>query len=57
MVCPARTEADSFILEFAQAQKLPIVSNDRFADRAALAEGLKLIKGGVAGGNLMLHGV
>ena len=57
MVCPARTEADSFILEFAQAQELPIVSNDRFADRAELAEGLKLIKGGVAGGNLMLHGV
>ncbi len=56
MVCPAKTEADAFILKFAQERKLPVVSNDRFGDRAAQAKGLKLIKGVIAGGKPVLHG-
>ena len=57
MVCPARTEADAFILKFAREKGLPVVSNDRFGDRAQQAKGLKLIKGGIAGGRPMLHGI
>ncbi|MEW9918081.1 hypothetical protein AB2B41_00565 [Marimonas sp. MJW-29] len=57
MVCPARTEADAFILKFAREQQLPVVSNDRFGDRAQQAKGLKLIKGGVAGGRPILEGL
>ena len=56
IVCPAKTEADEFILEFAKERGLPIVSNDRFGDRAKQAKGLKLIKGVVAGGKPMLQG-
>ncbi|KIN75395.1 RNase Zc3h12a domain containing protein [Sulfitobacter noctilucae] len=56
MVCPAKTEADAFILKFAQERQLPVVSNDRFGDRAAQAKGLKLIKGVIAGGKPVLHG-
>ncbi|MCX7558120.1 hypothetical protein OS190_00975 [Sulfitobacter sp. F26204] len=57
MVCPARTEADAFILKFAREKSLPVVSNDRFGDRAQQAKGLKLIKGGIAGGKPILHGI
>ena len=56
-VCPARTEADAFILKFAREHRFPVVSNDRFGDRATEVAGLKLIKGGVAGGKPILHGV
>ena len=55
-VCPAKTEADEFILAFAKKRGLPVVSNDRFGDRAKQAKGLKMIKGVVAGGKPMLQG-
>jgi len=57
MVCPAGTEADAFILKFAREHRLPVVSNDRFGDRAQQAKGLKLIKGGIAAGKPMLQGL
>ncbi|NNK15354.1 MAG: hypothetical protein HKP51_00455 [Sulfitobacter sp.] len=57
MVCPARTEADAFILKYAREHRLPVVSNDRFGDRAQQAKGLKLIKGGIAGGKPILEGL
>ncbi len=57
MVCPAQTEADTFILKFAKEHSLPVVSNDRFGDRAAQAKGLKLIKGVIANGKPILHGL
>ena len=57
MVCPAQTEADAFILKFAKENSLPVISNDRFGDRAGQAKGLKLIKGGIAGGKPILHGL
>lgn len=57
MVCPAGTEADAFILKFAREQDIPIVSNDRFGDRAKQVKGLKLIKGGIAGGRPIFEGL
>ncbi len=57
MVCPAQTEADAFILKFAKAEGLPIVSNDRFGDRAQQAKGLKLVKGVLARGKPILQGL
>lgn len=57
MVCPAGTEADAFILQFAREQALPIVSNDRFSDRAGQVKGIKLIKGVFARGRPILHGL
>ena len=57
MVCPAGTEADAFILKFAREERLPIVSNDRFGDRAAQVRGLRLVKGGMAGGKPILQGL
>lgn len=56
MVCPAGTEADTFILKFAKAEKLPIVSNDRFSDRAQQVKGIKLIKGVIANGKPIFEG-
>lgn len=57
MVCPAQTEADAFLLKFAKENSMPVVSNDRFGDRAAQAKGLKLIKGVIAGGKPVLQGL
>ncbi|NNE53910.1 MAG: hypothetical protein HKN30_16095 [Sulfitobacter sp.] len=57
MVCPAKTEADAFILRFASEEGLPVVSNDRFGDRAHQAQGLKLIKGIFADGRPILEGL
>lgn len=57
MVCPAGTEADAFILKYARDEGLAVVSNDRFGDRAQQVKGIKLIKGGVANGKPMLHGL
>lgn len=57
MVCPAQTEADAFILKFAKEQDLPVVSNDRFGDRAQQAKGLKLIKGVYTRGKPILEGL
>lgn len=57
MVCPAQTEADAFLLKFAKENGFPVVSNDRFGDRAALAKGLKLVKGVMAGGKPVLQGL
>lgn len=56
MVCPAKTDADAFILKFARDQKLPVVSNDRFGDRAALAKGTRLVKGVIANGKPIFEG-
>jgi hypothetical protein len=56
-VCPAQTEADAFLLKFAKDNSMPVVSNDRFGDRAALAKGLKLVKGVIAGGKPVLQGL
>ncbi|KIN63015.1 RNase Zc3h12a domain containing protein [Sulfitobacter noctilucicola] len=57
MVCPAQTEADAFILKFAKEEGLPIVSNDRFGDRAQQAKGIKLIKGLFVRGKPILEGL
>lgn len=57
MVCPAQSEADEFILKFAKDQGLPIISNDRFGDRAAQAKGIKMIKGIIARGKPVLQGL
>lgn len=56
-VCPAQTEADAFLLRFAKENNIPVVSNDRFGDRASLAKGLKLVKGVIAGGKPVLQGL
>jgi biopolymer transport protein ExbD len=57
MVCPAGTEADVFILKFARSERLPIVSNDRFGDRAKQAKGLKIVKGIIAKGRPIFDGL
>lgn len=57
MVCPAKTEADAFILAFARQEGLAVVSNDRFGDRAAQKKGLKLIKGVMANGKPLFDGL
>lgn len=57
MVCPAGTEADIFILKFAKREGLPILSNDRFGDRAKLAKGIKIVKGVMAAGRPILDGL
>lgn len=57
MVCPAGTEADTFILKFAKTETLPIVSNDRFGDRAKQAKGIKLVKGIIAKNKPILEGL
>jgi hypothetical protein len=57
MVCPAGTEADVFILKFAKQEDLPILSNDRFGDRAKLAKGIKIVKGVMAAGRPILDGL
>ena len=56
-VCPAKTEADAFILRFAREQALPVVSNDRFGDRHEQTRGLKLIKGIIARGKPIFEGL
>ena len=56
-VCPTETDADAFILRFAKEHSLPVVSNDRFGDRTAQAKGLKLIKGVIARGKPIFHGL
>lgn len=57
MVCPAGTEADVFILKFAAKEGLPILSNDRFGDRAKLTKGIKIVKGVMTGGRPILDGL
>jgi Zc3h12a-like Ribonuclease NYN domain len=57
MVCPAKTEADAFILKFAREQGLPVVSNDRFGDRHEQTKGLKLVKGVIARGKPIFEGL
>jgi Zc3h12a-like Ribonuclease NYN domain len=56
-VCPAKTEADAFILKFAREQALPVVSNDRFGDRHQQTRGLKLVKGIIARGRPIFDGL
>jgi hypothetical protein len=56
-VCPAKTEADAFILKFAREQTLPVVSNDRFGDRHQQTRGLKLVKGIIARGRPIFDGL
>lgn len=57
MVCPAGTEADEFILKFANQEALPILSNDRFGDRSALAKDIKTIKGVMTDGQPIFDGI
>ncbi|QUJ76318.1 hypothetical protein KDD17_15695 [Sulfitobacter albidus] len=57
MVCPARTEADEFILKFARQERLAIVSNDRFRDRPRAARNIRLIRGRVDGDRTILKGL
>ena len=57
MVCPAGTEADVFILKFAKKEGLPILSNDRFGDRANLVKGIKIVKGVITSGRPILDGL
>ncbi len=54
MVCPARTEADAFILEYAGQQKIAVVSNDKFRDRPKEARNIRLVKGRFEGEKLVL---
>lgn len=53
-VCPAGTEADEFILDYATAEKLPVVSNDQFRDRARIVKTLKLVKGVIVSGTVRM---
>ena len=55
-ICPAGTEADAFIGKYAKSEGLPIVSNDRFGDRAQQAKGIKRIKGVVTDGKVVFEG-
>lgn len=55
-ICPAGTEADAFLIKYARAEGLPIVSNDRFGDRAQQVKTLKRIKGVVANGKVVFEG-
>ena len=57
IVCPAQTEADAFLLEYAREHDLPVVSNDRFGDRPSMAKGLRLVKGVITNGKPILHGL
>ena len=57
MVCPARTEADAFILQYAGEHKLPVVSNDRFRDRPREARNIRLIRGRFNGDRPILKGL
>jgi hypothetical protein len=57
IVCPAKTEADVFILKYAREQNLPIVSNDKFRDRAQQTKGLNIVKGVLASGRPILTGL
>jgi len=55
-ICPAGTEADEFLIKYARTEGLPIVSNDRFGDRAKQAKGVKRIRGVVANGKVVFEG-
>lgn len=57
MVCPARTEADAFILHYAGEHRLPVVSNDRFRDRPCEARNIRLVKGRFEGDRPILKGL
>lgn len=58
MVVPKGTQADPYLLDFAQKMKAVIVSNDRFRDRIAgypdLARPGRLVRGGWRNGGLWL---
>lgn len=57
IVCPAGTEADIFILKRAREDSVPILSNDRFGDRAQQLKGLKIVKGVMANGRPNFDGL
>ncbi|MEQ6249641.1 hypothetical protein ABMC89_12180 [Sulfitobacter sp. HNIBRBA3233] len=57
MVCPARTEADAFILRFAKDQKVAVVSNDQFRDRPRESRNIRLVKGRMEGQRVILKGL
>ena len=57
MVCPARTEADAYLLAFARDEGLPVVSNDRFRDRRSTANRLRLVRGRFRGARPVLDGL
>lgn len=56
-ICPAGTEADAFLIKYARDAGVPIVSNDRFGDRAQQVKGIKRIKGVIAGGKPIFEGL
>ena len=56
-VCPKGTEADSYILDFAQEHNVAVVTNDRFRDRPQAARNVRLIKGHFRGSKLVLKGL
>ena len=54
--CPAGTEADAFLIAFAKAEGVPILSNDRFGDRAKQTKGIKRLTGVIANGKVIFNG-
>ena len=54
-VVPARTEADAQLLDYARQNRLAVVSNDRFRDRAREARNIRLVKGHFRGNRLVLN--
>lgn len=54
LIVPGGEQADSFILKYALATNSFVVTNDRFRDRSKLASGLKLRKGRIVGGIVIL---
>ncbi|OAN72891.1 hypothetical protein A8B82_19665 [Sulfitobacter sp. EhC04] len=57
MVCPAGTEADAFLLQYAKENNMPVVSNDQFRDRAQIAGKLRLVRGIFANGKPIFEGL
>ncbi|APE44975.1 hypothetical protein BOO69_17350 [Sulfitobacter alexandrii] len=57
MVCPAGTEADAFLLKYAREHDMPVVSNDRFRDRAQIAGKLRMVRGIFANGKPIFDGL
>lgn len=57
MVCPAGTEADAFLLQYAKENDMPVVSNDQFRDRAQIAGKLRLVRGIFANGKPIFEGL
>lgn len=57
MVVPKGSEADAFLLKYAKKQRIPVLSNDKFRDRAREKHGLSLHGGSVVKGRVRLRGL